>query len=82
MVQVDQAVSPSIAGVSAAQARQLGFSLSLKLTGWFALDALLALSVLVVATVLATARPIQEENSEAAFPSAPDARNPAMPSWS
>lgn len=57
VIQVDQAVPPSIAGLNGAEARQLGLTLSLKLTGWFALDALLALAVLVATVVVAAAKP-------------------------
>lgn len=82
VIQVDQAVPPSIAGLSGAQARQLGLSLSLKLTGWFALDAILALALLVTTVVVAAARTPAEEASQSLAPAPVD--NPpaaASPAW-
>lgn len=82
VIQVDQAVPPSIAGLSGAQANQLGLSLSLKLTGWFALDAILALALLVTTVVVAAARTPAEEDSPSLAQGPVD--NPpaaASPAW-
>lgn len=81
VVQVDQPVPPSIAGLSPAQAHQLGLAIGLKLTGWFLADALVAFALFALVMALATARPVQE-NSEATLPSAPDARRAATSAWS
>lgn len=81
VAQVDQAVPASIAGISPAQAHQLGLTIGLKLTGWFLADVLLAFALFAVTMALATARPAQE-NSAVASPSAPDARSSAMSAWS
>ena len=81
VVQVDQAVPPSIAGISPAQARQLGLTIGLKLTGWFLLDVLAAFMLFALTIAVATARPVQE-NSVAMRPNAPDARRAATSAWS
>ena len=81
VAQVDQAVPPSIAGLSPAQAHQLGVTIGLKLTGWFLGDVLLAFALFAVTMALATARPVQE-NSLGTLPSAPDARSAATSAWS
>ena len=81
VVQVDQAVPPSIAGISPAQAHQLGLTIGLKLTGWFLGDVLVAFALFALMTAVATARPVQE-NSPATLPSAPDARSAATSAWS
>jgi hypothetical protein len=81
VVQVDQPVPPSIAGVSPAQAHQLGLTIGLKLTGWFLADMLVAFALFAATLALATARPVQE-NSEVTFPSAPQARSAATSTWS
>lgn len=81
VVQVDQPVPPAIAGLSPAQAHQLGLAIGLKLTGWFLADALVAFALFALVMALATARPVQE-NSEATLPSAPDARSRATSAWS
>ncbi|HVA75332.1 MAG TPA: hypothetical protein VNF71_12290 [Acidimicrobiales bacterium] len=81
VAQVDQAVPPSIAGISPAQANQLGLTIGLKLTGWFLGDVLLAFALFTLTMALATARPVQE-NSAAALASAPDARSAATSAWS
>lgn len=80
VVQVDH-VSPSVAGLTPAQASQLGLVIDLKLTGWFTWDVLVAFALFVAVMVRATARPLQED-SPAIRPSAPDWRNPAIPSAS
>ena len=81
VIQVDQAVPPSIAGLSGPQAHQLGLTLSLKLTGWFALDAILALAVLIATVVVAAAT--TEEHRAAAGASADRLDTPrgASPAW-
>lgn len=81
VAQVDQPVPPSIAGLSPAQAHQLGLAIGLKLTGWFLADALIAFTLFALVIALATARPVQE-NSGATLPSAPDARSAATSAWS
>lgn len=81
VVQVDQAVPPSIAGITPSQARQLGLTIGLKLTGWFLLDVLATFALFALVIAVATARPAQE-NSAATFPSAPDARSSATSAWS
>jgi hypothetical protein len=80
VIQVDQSVPPSIAGLSGPQARQLGLSLSLKLTGWFALDAILALAVLVSTVVVAAARSPEHE-PVATTAAAIDTPRGASPAW-
>ncbi|HEX6393344.1 MAG TPA: hypothetical protein VFZ97_07870 [Acidimicrobiales bacterium] len=81
VIQVDQAVPPSIAGLSGPQARQLGFTLSMKLTGWFALDTVLALAVLVTTVVVAAAKTSADENLTTLSRGAVDAPRPAYPVW-
>lgn len=81
VAQVDQAVPPSIAGITPAQAHQLGLSIGLNLTGWFLADVLIAFALFALTMAVATARPVQE-NSAGAVPSAPDARNAASSAWS
>lgn len=81
VAQVDQAVPPSIAGITPPQARQLGLTIGLKLTGWFLLDVLVAFALFSLTVAVATARPLQE-NSVATLPSAPEARSAATSAWS
>ena len=81
VIQVDQAVPASIAGLNGAQARQLGLSLSLRLTGWFALDAILALAVLVVTVVVAAAKAPSEESVTGSLRAPTNAPHPASPAW-
>ena len=81
VVQVDEAVPPSIAGLSAPQARQLGLTLSLKLTGWFALDAILALALLVTVVVVCAATTHAAEGSRTRVGRALDAPSTASPAW-
>ena len=81
VVQVDQPVPPAIAGLSPAQAHQLGLAIGLKLSGWVLADALVAFGLFALVMALATARPVQE-NSAATLPSAPDARSAATSAWS
>ena len=76
VVQVDQAVSPSILGISAGQARQEGLTVTMKLTEWFTIDALAALALLVVVMAVSTATVVQA-NSAGAVPRAPAARREA-----
>lgn len=80
VVQVDH-VSPAAAGLTPGQVSQLGLVIDLKLTGWFTWDVLVAFALFVAVMVRATARPVQED-SPALRPSAPDWRNPAIPSAS
>lgn len=77
VVQVDQPVSPSALGISPAQARDLGLELSLKLTGWFTLDALAAYALFAAVMVWATLRKVQE-SSAGTPPSTPERRSEAM----
>ena len=77
VIQVDQAVPASIAGLSGAQARQLGLTLSLRLTGWFALDAIAALAVLVTTVVVAAAKAPSESTVRASLDTPPS----AFPAW-
>jgi hypothetical protein len=79
VVQVGQPVSPSVVGLTQAQADTLGLTLSMKLTAWFTLDALAAFALFAVVMVWAFARLVQE-NSAGVEPSAPDFRREAMPS--
>jgi hypothetical protein len=80
VIQVDQAVPPSIAGLSGAQARQLGLTLSLRLTGWFALDMIAALALLVVTVVVAAAK-APPEAATSPLPAGIDGPRPAYPTW-
>ena len=68
-------------GISAAQARSLGLSLSLKLTGWFTLDAVAAYALFAAVMVWATLR-VTQENSAGVSPSTPDPRSMPIPSGS
>jgi hypothetical protein len=66
VVQVDHAVPPSIAGLSPAQANQLGLQLHMSLTGWFTFDLLAAFALFVAVMVLAHVRemPSQARSAE------------------
>ena len=68
-------------GISASQARSLGLSLSLKLTGWFTLDAIAAYALFAAVMVWATLR-VTQESSAGVSPSTPDRRSMAIPSGS
>ncbi|MDA8045338.1 MAG: hypothetical protein M0Z30_08890 [Actinomycetota bacterium] len=81
VVQVDQPVPASDFGINSAQVQQLGLALSLKLTGWFTLDALAAYALFAAVMVWATLR-LAHESSSGTAQSAPDLRSPAMPSAS
>jgi hypothetical protein len=81
VIQVDQPVSPNLAGLSATRAAQLGFALNINLTGWFTLDALAAFAMFAAMMVWATGRPVYA-NSPGTLPSAPEARSEAMRSTS
>ena len=74
VVQVDQPVPPLDFGISAQQARDLGLQLSLRLTGWFTLDALAAYALFAAVMVWATLRAVHE-NSGGMPPSTPDPRS-------
>lgn len=78
VVQVDQPVPPSDFGINGSQVHDLGLQLSLKLTGWFTLDALAAYALFATVMVWATLR-VVHENSAGTAPSAPDRRSAAMP---
>jgi hypothetical protein len=78
IVQVDQPVSPSLAGVTASQASRLGLTLSLRLTGWFVVDAIAAFALFAAVMVWATLR-FAQENSAGTVPTAPVARSEAIP---
>jgi hypothetical protein len=68
-------------GISPAQARSLGLSLSLKLTSWFTLDALAAYALFAAVMVWATLR-VTQESSAGVSPSTPDSRSMPIPSGS
>ena len=68
-------------GISSAQARSLGLSLSLKLTGWFTLDAIAAYALFAAVMVWATLR-VTQESSVGVSPSTPDSRSMPIPSGS
>jgi hypothetical protein len=81
VVQVDQPVSPAAVGLSQSTVNQLGVVIKASLTGWFALEALVALVLLASVTFWASARVVQE-NSSGTLGTAPAASNAAMPSAS
>ena len=87
IAQVDEAVSPSVAGLNATQASQLGLQLHMTLSGWFTFDLLAAFALFVATMVLAYARPEEDgadhqTSSVGTWPSAPDARRAATLPWS
>ncbi len=83
VVQVDQVVPASVAGLSPSQANQLGLQLHLELTGWFTFDLIAAFCLFVAAMVLGHAREIDPQAISAATrPIAPDARRAATLPWS
>ena len=78
VVQVDNAVPPSVAGLSGAQASQLGLQLHMTLTGWFTFDLLAAFALFVAVMVVAHIREVrQDASSWESWPTAPDRRQPA-----
>jgi hypothetical protein len=79
VVQVDEAVPPADFGISPTQAHDLGLSLSLKLTGWFTVDALAAYALFAAVLVWATLRLVQD-SSPGTLPNAPAPRSEAMSS--
>jgi hypothetical protein len=81
VVQVDMPVSPDVIGLPASEARQLGLSLSLRLTDWYVLEAIAAFGLFAAAMVWATLR-VDHENSPGTLPSTPPARSDAIPWWS
>jgi hypothetical protein len=81
VVQIDLPVSPAVFNLTQSQASQLGLQLSVKLSGWFTVDALASYALFAAVLVWATLRAAQE-NSAGTAPSAPDWRNPAIPSAS
>jgi hypothetical protein len=83
IVQVNQPVPPSVAGLTPAQAEQLGLQLHLSLTGWFTLDVLAAYALFVAVMVIGYLRPVTvQENSAGTWPTAPEARSPVSLPWS
>lgn len=79
VIQVDEPVPPGDLGISSSQANQLGLHISMQLTGWFTLDALVAYALFAAVIVRATLR-VVHENSPGTRPSAPDWRSEAI-SW-
>jgi hypothetical protein len=61
VVQVDKPVPPSVAGLSGAQASQLGLQLHMSLTGWFTFDLLAAFALFVAAMVVAHVREVGQD---------------------
>jgi hypothetical protein len=61
VVQVDRAVSPSVAGLSPTQANQLGLQLHMTLTGWFTFDLLAGFALFVAAMVFGHIREVESE---------------------
>jgi hypothetical protein len=83
VVQVDQVVPASVAGLSPSQANQLGLQLHLDLTGWFTFDLLAAFCLFVAAMVLGHVREVDPQAISAeTWPIAPDARRAATLPWS
>jgi hypothetical protein len=78
VVQVDQPLPPGEFGLSGAQASQLGMQFSLRLTGWFTVDALAAYALFAAVMVWATLR-VVPEISPGTRPSAPDLHHDPMP---
>jgi hypothetical protein len=58
----------------------LGLTLSLRLTGWFALDMIAALALLVVTVVVAAAK-APPEAAPSPLPAGIDGPRPAYPTW-
>jgi hypothetical protein len=81
VVQVDMPVTPTMIGLPASEAQQLGLSLSLRLTDWFVLEAVAAFALFAAFMVWATLR-LNHEYSPGTLPSTPSARNDAIPWWS
>ena len=78
IVQVNQAVLPSVVGLTPAQSAELGLQLHLSLTGWFTVDVLAAYALFVAVMVIGYLRPVAvQENSAGTWASAPEARSPA-----
>lgn len=75
------AASPSASdfGVTPAQIQEYGLNLSLKLTGWFTLDALAIYALFAAVMVWANLREVQA-NSPGAGPMAPERRSSEIPS--
>ena len=83
IVQVDQPVPASVAGLTPSQLNQLGLQLRLSLTGWFTLDVLAAFALFVAAMVFGHVRELRVQTSSVGtWPSAPDARRAATLPWS
>jgi len=78
VVQADQPVSPAAVGLSPSAVTQFGVVIKVSLTGWFALDAIAALTLLTTMMCWATARTAQE-NSSVTSGNTPDSRNSAIP---
>ena len=78
IVQVNQPVPPAVAGLTPAQAEQLGLQLHMSLTGWFTLDVLAAYGLFVAVMVIGYLRPATvQENSAGTWATAPEARRAA-----
>ena len=78
VVQVDNAVPPSVAGLSGAQASRLGLELHMTLTGWFTVDLLAAFALFVAVMVVAHIREVRQDlSSWESWPTAADHRQPA-----
>ena len=74
---------PSVAGLTPAQAAQLGLQLHMSLTGWFTLDVLAAYGLFVAVMVIGYLRPATvQENSAGTWATAPEARSAASLPWS
>jgi hypothetical protein len=83
IVQVDHHVPPAVAGLTPAQANQLGLQLHMSLTGWFTFDVLAAFALFVTAMVLGHVRDVAvPSTSIRQWPSAPQAGPPAPLPWS
>jgi hypothetical protein len=83
IVQANQPVPPSVAGLTPAQSTELGLQLHLSLTGWFTLDVLAAYALFAAVMVIGYLRPATaQENSAGTWPTAPEARSPASLPWS
>jgi hypothetical protein len=83
VVQVDRAVPPAVAGVSPAQANQLGLQLHMSLTGWFTFDVLAAFALFAAAMMLGHVREVPAAASSAGtWPPAAYERQTASLPWS
>ena len=74
---VDNAVPPSVAGLSGAQASRLGLQLHMTLTGWFTFDLLAAFALFVAVMVVAHVREVSQDASSWESRPAAGPRQPA-----